>query len=64
MGSTVVNLKDCLNKTFTMERYGIVKEVILDEVLNRKVYLKYPGRTDRFSLSIEKFTKYYQIKVS
>lgn len=61
---TVVNLKDYLNKTFTMERYGIVKEVILDEVLNRKVYLKYPGRTDRFSLSIEKFTKYYQIKVS
>ena len=60
----MVNLKDCLNKTFTMERYGIVKEVILDEVLNRKVYLKYPGRTDRFSLSIEKFTKYYQIKVS
>lgn len=60
----MVNLKDHLNKTFTMERYGIVKEVILDEVLNRKVYLKYPGRTDRFSLSIEKFTKYYQIKES
>lgn len=58
----VENLSKNIGKTFTTERYGIVKEVVLDAVLNRKVQLKYPGRTDSFTVSIEKFNKYYQIK--
>ena len=60
--SELVNLESCVNRTFIMRKNGEVKAFKLVEVKRDSVRLAYnDGRIDTFSLSLNKFLKFYEL---
>lgn len=60
--SELVNLESCVNRTFIIRKNGEVKAFKLVEVKHDSVRLAYnDGRIDTFSLSLNKFLKFYEL---
>ncbi|BBI55711.1 hypothetical protein KEN51_CDS0197 [Pseudomonas phage vB_Pae10145-KEN51] len=59
------NLEAYIGRTFLVERNGVSTAHKLIKLSRRDVYLGYPdGREDSFTLSINKFRKFYKLAPS
>lgn len=60
--SELPRLERYVGKTFITRKNQTVRAVKLAEVKNSKVYLEYTEeREDKFSISLNKFLKYYEL---